>query len=260
MFKVYKIVNDINDDIYVGSTRNELRKRFFQHKSRSKKYPDMNNLYKFINEVGISHFRIIEIERFEFIDKEYQLKKEQEYIDLYKPLLNKIDAYSYCPHNKVKNYCVDCGGSQICIHQKQKYRCVECSGKGICEHNKVKNYCVDCGGSQICIHQKQKAQCKICKGNNICEHNKRKDYCKICKGSGICEHQKRKSTCKICGGSQICEHNKNKRICKDCKGNNICEHNKNKSCCKICNPVICGFCNKTYSKNTIKRHIKNLHN
>jgi len=36
-----------------------------------------------------------------------------------------------------------------------------------------------------------------------------------------------------------------------------CIHNKRKSCCKECSPVECEFCNKIYSKDSIKQHIKN---
>ncbi len=187
MLKIYKIVNDINDDIYIGSTKQPLYKRFHDHKQNAKKYPE-RNLYKFINEIGDNHFRIILIEECEFINREYQNKKEQEFIELLKPVLNKKNVIS-----------------KKCEHNRLEYTCKECCGNGICDHNRDKRLCKECRGSGICIHDKIKYNCK------------------------------------------------------ECFGNGICEHNKNKSYCKICYSVICEFCGKTYSKGTIKRHIKTQH-
>ena len=34
----------------------------------------------------------------------------------------------------------------------------------ICEHDRRKEYCKECGGSQICEHDKIKSQCKDCGG------------------------------------------------------------------------------------------------
>jgi predicted GIY-YIG superfamily endonuclease len=34
--KIYKITNDYNDDIYIGSTCNTLVRRYSQHKTHSK--------------------------------------------------------------------------------------------------------------------------------------------------------------------------------------------------------------------------------
>ena len=35
--KIYKIVNNVDDEIYVGSTVNRLSKRFSDHKAKAKK-------------------------------------------------------------------------------------------------------------------------------------------------------------------------------------------------------------------------------
>ena len=147
-----------------------------------------------------------------------------------------IPKKSYkCPHNKQKNYCKDCGGSQICIHGKNKRSCKDCGGLGLCPHNKNKSYCKECGGSQICIHQKDKRSCKDCGGSKICPHNKDKRSCKDCGGSGICIHNKNKYYCKKCGNnSHRCEHNREKRYCVDCIGSAICEHKKIRAKCVDC--------------------------
>ena len=88
--KIYKIVNNVNDEFYIGSTMNELRKRFYQHKVFSKKDKYKNiNLYKLAKKIGWDKFRMILIDEFEVENQMYQLKKEQEFIDLLKPSLNR---------------------------------------------------------------------------------------------------------------------------------------------------------------------------
>ena len=74
--KVYKIVNDVNDMIYIGSTVNTLTKRFWCHRSHSK---TMNTkFYTATREVGIDHFRIILIELFPCTSKSELEAREYE--------------------------------------------------------------------------------------------------------------------------------------------------------------------------------------
>lgn len=68
-----------------------------------------------------------------------------------------------CPHGKFKDYCFDCGGSQMCIHGTKKNTCRDCGGSRICEHDRRVDVCRDCGGSQICEHGNQRWGCKKCK-------------------------------------------------------------------------------------------------
>ena len=79
--KIYKITNDFNDDIYIGSTCNSLTRRYIQHKSDSKNEKIQHRpLYKLINEIGFDRFRIELICDYPCEDK-YQLRqKEGEYI------------------------------------------------------------------------------------------------------------------------------------------------------------------------------------
>ena len=151
-----------------------------------------------------------------------------------KSLCKDCGGSAICEHNRQKSLCKDCGGSAICEHNRQKSRCKDCGGSAICEHNREKSKCKDCGGSQICEHNRHKSVCKDCGGGSICEHNRIKSRCKDCGGGSICEHNREKSRCKDCGGSAICEHNRIKSKCKDCGGGSICEHNREKSKCKDC--------------------------
>ena len=61
--KIYKIDNDVDNLIYVGSTITSLNKRFTQHKSRSKRCLNIK-LYKHFAKLGIEHFKIILIKKY----------------------------------------------------------------------------------------------------------------------------------------------------------------------------------------------------
>ena len=61
--KIYKIVNSIDNLIYVGSTITSLNKRFSVHKYDAKRYPNIK-LYKHFSKHGIDHFKIVLIKLF----------------------------------------------------------------------------------------------------------------------------------------------------------------------------------------------------
>ena len=55
--KIYKITNDYNDDVYIGSTCDNLSKSY--HKTHSKIEKNQNRpIYKLMNEIGYDCFRI----------------------------------------------------------------------------------------------------------------------------------------------------------------------------------------------------------
>ena len=57
--KIYKITNDFNDEVYVGSTCDTLNRRFINHKQESKVERSKNRpIYKLMNEIGFEIFRI----------------------------------------------------------------------------------------------------------------------------------------------------------------------------------------------------------
>jgi hypothetical protein len=155
-----------------------------------------------------------------------------------KEICKECGGSQICEHNKIKSQCRDCNGGSFCIHDKRKTTCRECKGGSICEHNRRKLECKECCGSQICEHNKRKDLCKECNGSQICIHNKITYYCKECDGNAFCEHNKEKNRCKDCGGSSRCEHNRLKSQCKECDGISICHHDKQKGQCIICSPKI----------------------
>lgn len=78
---IYKIVNDINNKIYVGMTRNTLIQRWKEHRNH---YKDRDtHLYYAMRKYGIEHFQIIELE--ECLDEELTIREAY--------WINKLSAY-----------------------------------------------------------------------------------------------------------------------------------------------------------------------
>ena len=82
MSKIYKIINDINDKVYVGKTINSIEKRFKEHCADSTRRDEENRpLYRAMNKYGVEHFSIHLIE--ECADEEASAR-EQYWIGFYK--------------------------------------------------------------------------------------------------------------------------------------------------------------------------------
>ena len=73
--KIYKIISDETDFVYIGSTTQPLTKRLYCHKIACKKRT--SKVYKIMNEIGADNFRIILIKDFPCERKE-QLCAEEE--------------------------------------------------------------------------------------------------------------------------------------------------------------------------------------
>ncbi len=77
--KIYKITNDYNNEVYVGSTCDTLVKRFSSHKNgRNGKRQINRNLSTLMREIGTDRFRIELIEDYPCEDK-YQLRQREGY-------------------------------------------------------------------------------------------------------------------------------------------------------------------------------------
>ena len=89
--KIYCIRNNINDDIYVGSTTQRLSKRMAKHREDSKRENKMHSIfYSKVNEIGIEHFYIELIEDCPCDTLEQLLKREGHYIREMGTLNHKI--------------------------------------------------------------------------------------------------------------------------------------------------------------------------
>ena len=133
--KIYKITNDYNDDIYVGSTCDSLVKRFSNHKmSSTNEEKKRRKLYVLINEIGFNRFRIELICDYPCEDK-YQLRqKEGEYIRQIGTLNIRIEGrtkkqrYEECKEQileKHKQYSIDNKEKLFQYRQQNKEKLTE---------------------------------------------------------------------------------------------------------------------------------------
>ena len=92
--KIYKEVN-INDpdEFYVGSSKNELRKRHNDHKACSKDPLNTAALYVRMREIGCDNFRIVLLEEWPCDTKDQLRAREDHWIVQLKPKLNVKRAF-----------------------------------------------------------------------------------------------------------------------------------------------------------------------
>ena len=89
--KIYKIINYVNENIYVGSTVKRLCNRMAHHRDLARNN-NTTKLYQHMREIGIENFKIVLIENYSCNSKEELLSKEDEYIRTLKPELNMVNA------------------------------------------------------------------------------------------------------------------------------------------------------------------------
>ena len=157
--KIYKLVSNHTDDIYIGSTCDLLSKRLYQHKLKFEYY--QNGKGNYISSFEICKYddvRILLMKEYPCENK-YQLeRKEGKYQEKYECVNKHIAGNRQkCEHDKRKVRCRDCGGSDFCKHDKRKDRCIECGGSDFCKHEKRKETCLLCGGSSTI-----KTKCPLC--------------------------------------------------------------------------------------------------
>ena len=81
MAYIYKIVNDINDKVYIGKTEKTIEKRFKEHIHDSKRRrKEHRPLYNAMNKYGIEHFKIFPIEK---VNREKASEREKYWIKKY---------------------------------------------------------------------------------------------------------------------------------------------------------------------------------
>jgi predicted GIY-YIG superfamily endonuclease len=108
--KIYKLVNNIDDEIYVGSTTQKLCSRFAEHKNDFKRTPEVK-LYQHARTIGdMNNFKIILVQSYPCSNVEELKAKEQEWKDLLNPSLNMINPTQQAK-TKEKYECKSCGRS-----------------------------------------------------------------------------------------------------------------------------------------------------
>lgn len=81
MRTIYKIINTVNDKVYIGKTSRSLQIRWSEHKNNYLNKSKDNKLYRAMRKYGVENFNIISLE--DNIPNELLSLKEQEYIQQY---------------------------------------------------------------------------------------------------------------------------------------------------------------------------------
>lgn len=96
---IYKIVNDINNKVYIGKTEESVEKRFKEHcQARCQSQVNSRPLYSAMNKYGVNHFRVEQIE-----ETDSPEEREQYWIKEY-------DSYGSSGYNATKGggWCALC--------------------------------------------------------------------------------------------------------------------------------------------------------
>jgi hypothetical protein len=106
--KVYKLVNNIDNLIYIGSTTCRLSTRMALHRDRAKKNYNAN-IYKHMRKIGVDNFKIVLFEYCSCNSKDELLRRERYIFDIHDKniLLNSnrpSTTYVEKKHDNKKNY------------------------------------------------------------------------------------------------------------------------------------------------------------
>ena len=92
--QVYRLVNNVDEKYYIGSTCNSLHKRKNGHKRDSIKFPEQP-VYKHLNTVGWDNVEIILIESYPCNSKAELEARERYWIELLKPAVEQGNSNTH---------------------------------------------------------------------------------------------------------------------------------------------------------------------
>ena len=92
--KMYRLIADGSDDMYIGSTCQPLCKRIVEHRNNAKYSKRESNLYNWMRDIGIENVKIVLIsEHPECQNFEQQRMFEREAVERLQPSLNMKQPY-----------------------------------------------------------------------------------------------------------------------------------------------------------------------
>ena len=151
--RVYKIVNDVDDKVYVGATFQTLAQRMTKHRLAANQ-GKTRRLYNHMRAIGIGHFDILLLETTAMpVTKEGLRAIEHTWIvqlDTVKNGLNERYEDPICGHGRRRVQCIECGGSAVCEHRRIRFQCMDCGGSQTCEHRRIRDKCADCNPCRFC--------------------------------------------------------------------------------------------------------------
>ncbi len=78
--KIYKMINSVNDIIYIDSTTSTLFEEFMYHKNVTR---NLTAFYVAMREIGIEHSSIVLIDELKYITRNEVIEKKNEIINKY---------------------------------------------------------------------------------------------------------------------------------------------------------------------------------
>ena len=156
--KIYKIVDNTNGNIYIGSTTQKLTQRLGEHTRKYKLY--CNEKYGYTSSFDIiknDNYEIILVQEVNCNNKEQLLKIEREHIEANKCVNLNLPSRTYKEHyeankekrkEQMKQY-YDLNRDKI-REQQQKYR----------ENNEYSKYYYEANKKKICDKKKQYYEAK----------------------------------------------------------------------------------------------------
>jgi hypothetical protein len=95
--KIYKIVNNIDNMLYIGSTTTKLCQRMNVHRCKTR-YNNNINLYNHMRKLGVDNFKIVLIEEYSCSNKDQLLRRERYILELHdkQKLLNSNKPHTTC--------------------------------------------------------------------------------------------------------------------------------------------------------------------
>ena len=105
MSYIYKITNDINNNIYIAKTEFDIQKRFQEHIQESKKGFYNRPLYNAMNKYGIEHFKIELVEKTDSPEEreKYYIQRYDSYNNGYNATLGG-DGKKYIDYDRIIEY------------------------------------------------------------------------------------------------------------------------------------------------------------
>jgi hypothetical protein len=120
---IYKVINDVDDKVYIGSTSCGLSKRIGDHRYKVR-LGNQSKFYNHMREIGVEHFKILCIKQYTDISKERLRTKEQKYINRYDAINNGLNTFTcltrFCNHNKRRTRCIECSPA-VCENCNKTY-------------------------------------------------------------------------------------------------------------------------------------------
>ena len=98
--KIYKVVNNLDSEIYVGSTTMDLDKRMIKHTCDAKQRPHLSKFYTYMNDTGIDNFEIELIEDYPCETQEELRKREGKVIKAMATLNQRIAGRTPAEYDK----------------------------------------------------------------------------------------------------------------------------------------------------------------